>query len=430
MSTTPASSPRMARNDARLVGGVSNRHRRHVLEVPLILDVEDDQSGIWTGHGHDHNSRRKQQQLVSLCLHESWQASRRTCTTDTSPIVIHFQNNGGDDITLAPAHGGNDDHDTRTVVCDPVYLAKSQLSYNNGLYRRRQTRNKSQGQSRGPIRFLAWVLAMFSILVGRWIYEQSLIAALPSCILPSAYYNLTDLAVQYADAIIPLFDPLGLPSPEADTLGDVLELPYHVPTDFVQPDDVVVDFAAELATLCQCVPLTGIHSHLVSLCEEHIDTFGTVPDRSIYTASQHIRLMTDSAPALEILGYLSTLSKDMARLETALQDGYRPYSYDEDDMPIIVVPDAADVALLTSLHIRNQVHQWLKRLHGSSGWSLPALKDADLSQLEDLVQALDARQGYIIDWASRHVPTVGDILHRGTGSWISQYVYGVSLLHS
>lgn len=84
---------------------------------------------------------------------------------------------------------------------------------------------------------------------------------------------------------------------------------------------------------------------------------------------------------LKMLELLRSLHRDLQELD----DKSPNYRY-----------DASEVAFLTSLHVLDLLRQLLGILDGTYP---EALQDPDFSQLDNLVQALNSRQGYIVDWA-------------------------------
>lgn len=97
-------------------------------------------------------------------------------------------------------------------------------------------------------------------------------------------------------------------------------------------------------------------------------------------------------------------------LDESLQEGFGPawFSNHEDDKSyfnnhgqlVRHYPDAVEQGIHMAIWTRLAVHEWLE-------YAAAGDQDMDLTRLDNLVQALDSRQRYIVDWAQRHIIDTG-----------------------
>lgn len=268
---------------------------------------------------------------------------------------------------------------------------------------------------------LSAVVVLFAVgITARWHYEHYLLAALPACVFPGATQDFSSLVTDYATTIIPLLDPFSLPdSTSVITPIDALDPPCLVPKVYLQPEDLLLDFAAELTALCQCVPTSGMHTHLLSLCEVHAQTFpveavllrsrqSRLKTPRIYSAGEHLRIDGHGVHEVFPAGVANLAISGLALtdLDRAFPTGFRPDELSPDSPDPQFDPDATRMTILASKALWTQISDWLHILdHGQSvrrSWVENA--DPDLTAIVDVVEGLESRQSYIVDWAKRHVP--------------------------
>lgn len=241
---------------------------------------------------------------------------------------------------------------------------------------------------------------------------------MPPCIFhpsSSPHRNLTTLALAYVDTTTHLLEPVGLPrtstcrlagnDPQTALLASDADLPgllhpstCQTPVVFFDPVQVLHDFAAAITDLCVCVPERS--THLLPLCWAHANDSWAGRPYQFYSPESH-------PTAIMLIKLLENLADHVGILDESLQEGFGPvwFSTHEDDKSyynnrgqlVRHYPDAVEQGIHLALWTRFAVHEWLEYAVDD--------QDMDLARLDDLVQALDSRQSYIIDWVQRHIDT-------------------------
>ncbi|PSR80052.1 hypothetical protein BD289DRAFT_485228 [Coniella lustricola] len=136
----------------------------------------------------------------------------------------------------------------------------------------------------------------------------------------------------------------------------------------------------------------GLYSHLLSLCRQHAEQRNNPNDvYSVWTPTQHLELSEVQAwsvgSSVPVVRFLHELARAIETVGTS----------QEEDMALHGSSDPVKVSIRLVAASVGQLRYWIASFReGLVG------RDYDLASMDDIVQGLDARQAYIVDWSVRH----------------------------